>query len=161
MNVPPFAIGRLKWDNWLVWKARVQGFPIIDVTEAVTIVHQNHEYAPDKIRKLDAKDVTSRNQAQLMGSKLWFDGSWNELGPEAQRNIAMVPEEQNLNILAATWKIDRKGRLGRRCLTLKPAYWYYQLKSVVPIFWPIFGRIFGWIISIAKVLFHFRTTKKL
>jgi hypothetical protein len=159
-DVPPFAIGRLKWDNWLVWRARTQGYPIVDITEAVSVVHQNHEYNSYKIHELDSQAVKSRHQQRTLGSKLWFNDGWYELGPEAQRNIALVPEEQNLNIWAATWKIDRKGRLRRRWLILKPAYLYYQLKSVVPIYWPAFGRVFNRIVSVAKALFHFGTDQK-
>jgi len=156
-DIPPFAIGRLEWDNWLVWRARTQGFPIVDITEVVPVAHQNHEYAPDKIRKLDARAIDSRNQGRVSGSKLWFDGAWNELGPEAQRNIALVPEEQNLNIWAATWMIDRKGKLRRRWFTLKRAFLYYQLRYVVPVYWPTFGRVFHWIVSIAKTMTHVGT----
>lgn len=44
-DVPPFAIGRGGWDNWLIYKARVLGVPVIDATAAITIVHQNHDYS--------------------------------------------------------------------------------------------------------------------
>ena len=57
-DIPPFAIGRLKWDNWLVWRARTQGFPIVDITEAVAVAHQNHGYAPDTMRVSDGPWVS-------------------------------------------------------------------------------------------------------
>jgi hypothetical protein len=41
-HVPPFAIGRSRYDNWWIYKARIMGKPIIDITETVTVVHQNH-----------------------------------------------------------------------------------------------------------------------
>lgn len=151
-DIPPFAIGRLAWDNWLVWKARTQGFPIIDVAKAVIAVHQNHDYAPDKLRKLDAQTVASRKQKWTSDSKLWFDKGWFELGPEAQRNVAQVPEGQNLNIWAATWAINHSGELERRRLTLRPAYLWYQVKCVLPIYWPMFGRALRWLRNTAKLL---------
>lgn len=43
-NIPPFAIGRTAWDNWLIYRARALGARVIDATEAVKIVHQNHDY---------------------------------------------------------------------------------------------------------------------
>jgi hypothetical protein len=49
-EIPPLAIGRLRWDNWLVWRARSKFFPIVDATAAVTIIHQAHDYAPGTIR---------------------------------------------------------------------------------------------------------------
>jgi hypothetical protein len=42
--VPPFAIGRGYWDNWLMWEARRVGADLIDLTTVVTAVHQDHAY---------------------------------------------------------------------------------------------------------------------
>ena len=44
-HIPPFALGRAVWDNWLIYEARRVGASVIDATKAVTIVHQNHDYA--------------------------------------------------------------------------------------------------------------------
>lgn len=44
-SVPPFAIGRTAWDNWLLYKAWISGISIIDATEVVMIAHQNHFYS--------------------------------------------------------------------------------------------------------------------
>lgn len=41
-KIPPYAIGRTTFDNWLIWAALEEGKPVIDVTEAVTVVHQKH-----------------------------------------------------------------------------------------------------------------------
>jgi hypothetical protein len=41
--MPPFAVGRAAFDNWMVWKARQAG-PVIDATAAVVAVHQAHGY---------------------------------------------------------------------------------------------------------------------
>jgi len=41
----PFAIGRAAFDNWLLWKARSLGAPVVDASEAVLAVHQNHDYS--------------------------------------------------------------------------------------------------------------------
>jgi len=43
-EMPQFVIGRPGWDNWLLYKARALSIPIIDVTEAMMAVHQNHDY---------------------------------------------------------------------------------------------------------------------
>lgn len=42
--IPPFAIGRTAWDNWLVYGARARGAALIDATPAVLAVHQDHDY---------------------------------------------------------------------------------------------------------------------
>lgn len=44
-NLPPFAIGRAAFDNWLLWKARSAGAALVDASEAIMAVHQNHDYA--------------------------------------------------------------------------------------------------------------------
>ena len=152
-DILPFAIGRPAFDNWLVWRARTRGVPVVDVTQATRVGHQNHERSI--FRKLSAQEVDS-TKPEIASSRMKFDGNWVELGPEAQRNIALLPKGQSLNIWAATWMIDRKGRLGRRRLTLTPAYLYFQLERVVPIYWPAFGRVFNWILSVAKALFPLR-----
>lgn len=44
-DVPDFAIGRAGWDNWMIYKARKEGWAVIDSTPSVMIVHQNHDYS--------------------------------------------------------------------------------------------------------------------
>src|SRR6516162_1979213 len=44
-EMPPLAVGRFWWDNWLVWKVRSMGAPVVDASEVVTAVHQNHDYS--------------------------------------------------------------------------------------------------------------------
>jgi hypothetical protein len=42
--VPAFVVGRARFDNWLVWRARTRG-PVVDATRALVPVHQRHDYA--------------------------------------------------------------------------------------------------------------------
>lgn len=42
--MPPFVVGRARFDNWLVWRARRRG-SVVDATRAVVAVHQSHDYA--------------------------------------------------------------------------------------------------------------------
>lgn len=44
-DIPDFAIGRAGWDNWMIYKARKEKWPVIDCTPSVMIVHQNHDYS--------------------------------------------------------------------------------------------------------------------
>ena len=44
-QMPPFAVGRAGWDNWMIYHARRKGWKVIDATEATTVIHQNHDYA--------------------------------------------------------------------------------------------------------------------
>lgn len=43
--MPPLAIGRFWWDNWLLWKARSLHAAVVDATREVLIIHQNHDYS--------------------------------------------------------------------------------------------------------------------
>ncbi len=43
-DMPSFAIGRAGWDNWMIYRARRAGWPVVDASASVFIVHQNHDY---------------------------------------------------------------------------------------------------------------------
>jgi len=44
LDLPAFAIGRAGWDNWMIYHGVHQPWPVIDATQAVTVIHQNHDY---------------------------------------------------------------------------------------------------------------------
>lgn len=44
VELPPFVIGRVFWDNWLVWRALASHFPVVDASSMIMAVHQNHDY---------------------------------------------------------------------------------------------------------------------
>lgn len=43
--MPRFLIGRACFDNWLVWRARELGRPVVDATRSVVAIHQSHDYS--------------------------------------------------------------------------------------------------------------------
>ncbi len=43
-EVPDFTIGRAGWDNWMIYKARKEGWAVVDGTPSMLIIHQNHDY---------------------------------------------------------------------------------------------------------------------
>lgn len=43
-EMPPFAVGRPAWDNWMVYRARSLKIPVVDATAVVMAIHQNHGY---------------------------------------------------------------------------------------------------------------------
>jgi len=43
-EIPPFSIGRPRYDNWMIYTARYMGKRVIDATPVVMSVHQNHDY---------------------------------------------------------------------------------------------------------------------
>jgi len=42
---PDFAVGRAGWDNWMIYEARRHGWPVVDCTPSVMMVHQSHDYS--------------------------------------------------------------------------------------------------------------------
>lgn len=43
-DIPEFAVGRAGWDNWMLYHAYSQPWPLVDATRSITVVHQNHDY---------------------------------------------------------------------------------------------------------------------
>ncbi len=44
-TLPPMAVGRAGWDNWMIYFARRNGWAVVDATADMQVVHQNHDYA--------------------------------------------------------------------------------------------------------------------
>jgi len=87
-EIPPFALGRAGWDNWMIYESRHSRVPVIDATEAVTIVHQNHDYAHLPGGKPHYRLPESEENVRLAGGSLTVfklrDASW-ELTPDRLR----------------------------------------------------------------------------
>jgi hypothetical protein len=93
-DVPDFAIGRAGWDNWMIYKARKEGWPVIDCTPSVMIVHQNHDYS------------------HLPGGKSHYDH------PDTDENIRLAGGQANIRytILDSTHQLVG-GKLARPKMT--------------------------------------------
>ena len=88
-HMPPFAIGRTSYDNWILWNTVATNIALIDATAFVTLIHQNHDYghAP----KVDVWD-----------------------GAEARENRKWVKHWSNFYSIAhATHAMDADGNIGR------------------------------------------------
>jgi hypothetical protein len=44
LPLPPFAVGRPAWDNWLIYHAFAEGLPVINANREIKVIHQNHGY---------------------------------------------------------------------------------------------------------------------
>ena len=44
-KIPDFAIGRAGWDNWMIYDCRRNGWPCVDATETIRVIHQDHDYS--------------------------------------------------------------------------------------------------------------------
>lgn len=103
-EIPPFAVGRTYWDDWLVFRARQHGAAIIDATAAVTIIHQNHDYGHD-----------SGGAANV----------WK--GPEAVKNKQLAGNgAQTLTLEHANYRLTGRGLKG----TWRPRDIYFKLDAM-------------------------------
>jgi hypothetical protein len=44
-TLPPFVVGRARWDNWMIYSALQRGIPVVEATHDLLAIHQNHDYA--------------------------------------------------------------------------------------------------------------------
>ena len=66
-QIPDFAIGRTSWDNWLVYNARLNKHPVINGTQSIDIIHQNHDYGKFiNNENLDTKKYKELNQKSIV-----------------------------------------------------------------------------------------------
>jgi len=63
-NPPPFVIGRPGMDSWLIYKSRILKIPVIDATEVVTAIHQNHSYP---LKKRSFFEIEKQRNFKLAG----------------------------------------------------------------------------------------------
>jgi hypothetical protein len=70
-EIPDLVIGRNWWDGWLVWRAATQGAPVVDVSELVCAVHQNHDYSyhPQGIQGVWFGEGSLRNMKNAGGMR--------------------------------------------------------------------------------------------
>lgn len=80
-DMPPFVVGRPGWDNWLIHHARASKIPVIDGSDAITVVHQNHDYS---------------HVPQRQGMSYY--------GPEALKNLEYVNKGNTYILDDADWE---------------------------------------------------------
>lgn len=107
-EIPPFAIGRACFDNWLVWRAR-QDAIVVDATADVVAAHQPHDYAHVEGGKAEAYygEEAARN-LELAGGKsrlyTLHDASHVLRGGRLHRNPG-APLRWRENVRKAAWKL--------------------------------------------------------
>ena len=71
-HIPPFALGRMAWDTWMLHTLLEKKSQVIDGTQFVTAFHQNHAYnhIPGGYSRLDSEKNIERNRnLALAGGK--------------------------------------------------------------------------------------------
>jgi hypothetical protein len=79
-EMPPFRVGRGNWDNWMVWNARRKGIPVIDLTNQLLAVHQEHGYGhlAGGRRGAYLSSREARENRRLAGGRHLLAGSTSE-----------------------------------------------------------------------------------
>lgn len=103
-ELPPFAIGRIYYDNWLLYRARSLGAALIDATKVITIVHQNHHY-------------NHLPQGHYIH------------GPEAKQNYILTGGSTHLFTIKDANKILTARGIRKAPLTLEPLRRYFTVAS--------------------------------
>jgi hypothetical protein len=125
-RLPPLVIGRIGWDNWLIYDARRRAFPVIDASDSTKPIHQNHDYS-------------YCHEGQT--------GVWS--GPEARRNIELAGGKNCIFTLDdATHRLARSKvrrirdlerleiRWGRQpVLDLEQSYWAFNRRRLLFHVW--------------------------
>jgi hypothetical protein len=89
-DLPPFAIGRPGYDQWMIWKATELGADVIDASRFVDAIHQRHDYSHAGGR-----------------TAIWT-------GAEAKANDSLVGDWRHYHSIAyARWVLDDHGTLRR------------------------------------------------
>jgi len=75
-DIPPFAVGRGNWDNWVVYQAHKSGTPVIDLSGRVTAIHQPHGHGHCGNRRLAyVSGLEAKENQRLAGGRHLLMGS--------------------------------------------------------------------------------------
>lgn len=68
-GIPPFAVGRAGWDNWMIYYGRREHIAVIDATEAIKVIHQNHDFSHFADGKIHRLQPESTENLKLAGGR--------------------------------------------------------------------------------------------
>lgn len=113
--LPPFAVGRMVYDNWILWRASTAG-PVVDATPVVLAVHQNHDYGhatrADGAAAVTDRDVRESPEAAANRALVGGRWPWRRLHSLAAASHRLTPGGVRRNLTAAharwLWKRTRR-----------------------------------------------------
>lgn len=89
MDIPTFAVGRAGWDNWMIYKGRCDHMAVIDATDSVVVIHQNHDFSHFSDGKIHRLQPESVENLDLAGGRhtvfTIHDSNYKMVGGEVQR----------------------------------------------------------------------------
>jgi len=138
LNIPPLVIGRVAYDNWLIYYARSQKkIDVIDATDAARVVHQEHAYPTNLLYQ--------RRQSSEALEQLRLAGGNEHLFNITDANLILTQSR----LVRPALTVPRLKRIARTGLVLYPKMAFYF-------------RLFGKSISLLRKLRLFlRQTRKI
>lgn len=123
-NLPDFAVGRIVWDNWMIYEARCRKIPTIDASPLISAVHQNHDYS----------------YYQGPGKNVWTS-------PDANHNLAIIGSKQRIfDITDTDWQATKLGLQRRKFSLVRLLRYIYHTPEVLVGPQSIW-KFLSWIIS--------------
>ncbi len=90
-DIPPFLIGRVWFDQWMIKVARASRVPVVDVSAVAQVIHQNHDYS------------------HVPGGQ-----DWSYRGVEAEHNLQLYGEApHSFTLLDVTHELTPEGKIER------------------------------------------------
>ncbi len=128
-DLPPFSVGRVFWDNWMVWKALEMKKPVLDVSRAVVAVHQNHDYRHHPLGK---PGVWYGEEAR---TNYELAGGWRHLRTIADGTHVLRADGLRPNTARRWAAVKRYARQAVRIALYKIAQpiWFFLLDITRPI----------------------------
>ena len=100
-DIPPFAVGRGNWDNWMIHSAKQNNVPVINLSNTVTAIHQSHDYSHASLNR-------------------W--GCYVS-GAEAKENRRLGGGSHIISGSTANWKMTRDGLKKELPKLISPSFW--------------------------------------
>jgi len=73
---PPFAVGRARWDNWVISSIVDRGIPVVDVSQVTTVIHQDVRTIHEAETEEERRYVTLYNQTKGKVAGNITDSDW-------------------------------------------------------------------------------------
>ncbi len=116
-ELPDFAVGRAGWDNWMIFWGRWQHWAVVDMTDSLMVIHQNHDYR------------------HLPGGVIHYQQ------PESQENVKAGGGRRTIFKLSDATHELVDGQLMNKPLD-RAAFW--REVEIFPLTW-LHSRLLGWL----------------
>jgi hypothetical protein len=104
-QLPEFAMGRAGWDNSMVGEALKQKIPVINASQLITAIHQNHDYNHLPGHRLEAFQGTEAQQNQT-----FLQGHF--AGNSADATVYLTPLSANhaprVSVIIPTTNVEKQ-----------------------------------------------------